>query len=344
MRLTPIGLLAAFVAALLLSWLWRKLASQLSCFDIPNERSSHSQPVPRSGGLAFALVFLVGVWLGVPDNSLMAEWLPVYLPVLLVILSGVIDDFRGLGIAARLGLQSLSVALALSAIPALPTLPLPGLPDLQSAPVMLVLLFIAWLWFINLYNFMDGLDALAASEAIFAALAIALFAGIAGEWQLCMPALLLAVAVAGFLYFNLSPAQLFMGDAGSNFLGFLLMALGLTAVHLGLASLWTLLILFGVFIVDSTVTLLSRMHARELWYHGHRSHAYQRAADRLGSHGKVVMGVSLLNLCWLLPLAWLSTRLEHAGLMLTVVAWAPLLWLVVLCREPVVTANRKPTP
>src|SRR5690606_10611670 len=105
-------------------------------------------------------------------------------------------------------------------------------------------------------------------------------------------------------------------DAGSNFLGFILPALALTGIAAGVMTPWTVLILFAVFIVDSSYTLARRILAGELWYHGHRSHAYQRAADAYAGHGTVVIAVVVLNVCWLLPLAWLSTRVEGAGLAL----------------------------
>lgn len=334
----------AFVLSLATVWSWRRLACRLECLDLPNERSSHVQVVPRSAGIAFAPVFLGAAWLLMADEPTLAAWLPVYIPAVLVLLTGLVDDFRSLGIAIRLLMQCLALLLALAWLPEVPVLQLPG-GVLLSGPLMLVLLFACWLWFINLYNFMDGLDALAGSEAIFACLAIALFAGSGGAWALCQIALLLAACVAGFLLFNLPPATIFMGDAGSNFLGFILPALALTGISAGVMTPWTVLILFGVFIVDSSFTLLRRMLAGELWYHGHRSHAYQRAADAYAGHGTVVLAVSLVNACWLLPLAWLSTRVDGAGLVLLAVAWAPLLWFVAHLAAKASTggpATRKP--
>lgn len=314
--------LASFVAV----WAWRWLARRLDCYDVPNERSSHHQRVPSSGGIAFATVFLLLAWAFAAAEPALAPWLPVYLTAILVLLTGLVDDLRGLGIGIRLFMQILTLALALANLPFLPTGGLAAGHEVAGWGVV-ILLFLFCVWFINLYNFMDGIDALAGSEAVFASLAFALFSGLGGAWELCMLAIGLAACVAGFLAFNLPPASLFMGDAGSNFLGFMLLVLGLQAIAAGAMTIWTFAILFGVFIVDSSFTLLRRMLAGELWYHGHRSHAYQRAAGMLASHGKVVAAVALLNICWLLPLAWLSTRHERAGLLLTLVAWVPLLWL-----------------
>ena len=335
----------AFLASLAAAWSWRRIAVRLACLDVPNERSSHTQLVPRSGGIAFAAVFLGFACVLLPRDPNLSAWLVVLLPAVLVLLTGLVDDFRDLGIWPRLVMQSLTVVLALASLPAMPALALSGNISLEG-PIVLLLLFAFWLWFINLYNFMDGLDALAASEAIFAGLAIAVLAGLGGAWGLCLLALLLAACVAGFLVFNLPPASLFMGDAGSNFLGFILLVLALMGIDAAALTPWSVLILFGVFIVDSSFTLLRRMLGGELWYHGHRSHAYQRAADALASHGKVVAAVALLNLCWLLPLAWLSTRFQYAGFALLLVAWAPLLWLSVRMAPKGRTAeaeNRKPT-
>lgn len=335
-----------FLASLGAVWFWRWFARRLGCLDIPNERSSHQGQVPRSGGVAFACVFLLVAAELMPADATLAGWLSFLLPAALLAITGLADDLRGLGIAPRLVLQALTLVLALYFLPQVPELVLPGGLVLGGTP-FLVLLFVFWLWFINLYNFMDGLDALAASEALFAALALALLAGSGGEWGLCQLALLLALCVGGFLPFNLPRASIFMGDAGSNFLGYVLIALSVAGMVLGVLTVWTVLILFAVFIVDASFTLLRRMLGGELWYHGHRSHAYQRAADLLASHGKVVLATAVINVCWLLPLAWLSVRFEQAGLLLVLVAWAPLLWLSVRLapgRREGAVQTRKSTP
>lgn len=341
-----IAAFGTFLASLGAVWFWRWFARRLGVLDIPNERSSHQVQVPRSGGVAFACVFLLAAAEWMPADAALAGWLSFLLPAALLALTGLVDDLRGLGIVTRLVLQALTLVLALYVLPEVPELVLPGGMAL-GGKLFLVLLFVFWLWFINLYNFMDGLDALAACEAIFGALALALLAVSAGEWGLCRLALLLALCVSGFLPFNLPRASIFMGDAGSNFLGYVLLALCIAGMASGVLNAWTVLILFGVFIVDASFTLLRRMLGGELWYHGHRSHAYQRAADLLASHGKVVLATATINVCWLLPLAWLSVRFAEAGLLLVLVAWAPLLWLSVRLapgRQAGAVQTRKSTP
>lgn len=133
--------------------------------------------------------------------------------------------------------------------------------------------------------------------------------------------LVLAAAVAGFLLLNWPPARIFMGDAGSLFLGFSIFALAAHDVTYGDMSTWTWLILGSVFIVDATATLLRRLVTGQRVTTAHRSHLYQRLSRRWGRHGRVTLVYFLLNVAWILPLAYLAHR---------VATWAPVI-LVVAC-------------
>jgi Fuc2NAc and GlcNAc transferase len=194
-----------------------------------------------------------------------------------------------------------------------------------------VLLFVYGVWQINFYNFMDGIDGLAVSQGLFVSLSLAWFCADAGATSLSVASLGLASALAAFALFNLPPARLFMGDVGSNFLGYAFFLLGLLAVRSGVLDYWTYLILMGGFLVDSTVTLVARMRSGVVWYHGHRTHAYQLIAQYLDSHSKVVMVYVGVNVAWLLPLAALSKQYADQGLWIALLAWSPLAlatWLV----------------
>lgn len=322
---------ACFAASAFACWLWLQLARSRHWFDVPNERSSHTRPTPKGGGLGIAVVLLL-VLLLLRQRGLMEPlllWL--CLPGIGLAIAGLVDDLRELGILPRLLLQGAAVLAAIMTIRTLPPLPLPWGP--VSHPFLLSLVIVpAWVWLINLYNFMDGIDGLAATEGVFVALVLAWFALDAGLYHGSLLLLALAVILAGFLSFNWAPARLFMGDAGSNFLGYMLGAAGLYLAQQNAITLWTLLILLGVFMVDSTLTLLKRMWAGAVWYHGHRSHAYQVMARAFGSHSRVVGWAMLINVGWLLPLSALSVAKPQAGVLLVLLAYSPLLLLVHFCQ------------
>jgi Fuc2NAc and GlcNAc transferase len=179
--------------------------------------------------------------------------------------------------------------------------------------------------FINLYNFMDGLDGLAASEAVFIAVLAAGLSCVSGELVDLFG--LLAMCALGFLYWNRPPARIFMGDTGSYFLGFTIASLALLSVRSGVMPLACWLLLPGVFLVDATLTLIRRMLSGKRWLEAHRSHAYQHAARRLGSHAGVVWSVALLNLVWLTPWIWWIARNPAVALWVVPVALSPLLLL-----------------
>ena len=139
--------------------------------------------------------------------------------------------------------------------------------------------------------------------------------------------LTVAAASAGFLYWNLPPAKIFLGDVGSGFLGVVLGTLSLQAGWLDSRLLWAWLILLGVFVVDATFTLLHRLYRGEKLHQAHRSHAYQRAARRIGRHLPVTLAVGAINLLWLFPIALLVGHDWLSGLTGLFLAYFPLVFV-----------------
>ena len=294
--------------------------------DLPNDRSSHEQPTPRGGGLAIviafslSLVILFAVGL-LPWPLLMA--LSALLPLAVV---GFIDDHGHVSARWRFLLQAMAASWVLYWLGGIETL---RVNDVQLAlgPVAGLLAGLFMVWMLNLFNFMDGIDGIAASETLsvglMAALLLSLGTGI-GLTATAWVALALAAASGGFLAWNWPPARIFMGDVGSGVLGFVLAVLALwSAIHEEL-SLVVWLILAGVFLVDATLTLLIRMLRGERWYEAHRSHAFQHAARRWGSHRTVTLSVLAINVGWLLPMAWLAATHPTWELALLALALLPL--------------------
>jgi Fuc2NAc and GlcNAc transferase len=189
------------------------------------------------------------------------------------------------------------------------------------------MLFLVWMT--NAYNFMDGIDGLAAVQAVTVGAGGALvhsLAVAAPSWQL---PLLAAAASLGFLAWNFPRARIFMGDVGSGFLGLLFALVALQAAMVQSALFWAWLVLLGVFVVDATATLLRRVLAGERIFEAHRTHAYQRAARRLGSHVPVTLAVAVINTVWLLPIACLVALERVQAIAGLGVAYLPLLlaWL-----------------
>jgi Fuc2NAc and GlcNAc transferase len=317
---------AAFVLSLLLTGLLRSYALKMRLLDIPNRRSSHTVPTPRGGGLAVVLVFVAGAaalaWhQDIPPSHLF----PLLLPTLLVAAIGWLDDHYSIPATVRLLVHLLAAGLALVLLPGLPDLPLlQGQVPLAawSYPVVLIGL----VWVVNLNNFMDGIDGIASVEALFVAAgaaAILRLNGGAGSFLVLL--VLLGAAVAGFLVWNWPPAKIFMGDVGSGFLGMAIGLLALVTSARGGINLWTWLILYGFFAVDATCTLVRRFLRREKVFEAHRGHAYQILARRWQSHRKVTGLVLAINICWLFPLAVVSSRCPDWAAPCAALALCPLI-------------------
>lgn len=318
---------AIALLALVLTWVLRRYALARSLLDIPNARSSHNLPTPRGGGVAIVLSFLLALAIIVGER---AQVWPSVLGLggagVIIAVLGFLDDHGH--IAARwrlLGHFSASI-WGLYWLGGLPPFELFGATfDLGWAGHVLTLFYLVWM--LNLYNFMDGIDGIASIEAICVCLGACLIYALSGHEGLIAPPLLLAAAVAGFLFWNFPPARIFMGDAGSGFLGIILALLSLQAAWAEPSLLWSWLILLGVFIVDATTTLLRRLIRGEKVYEAHRSHAYQFASRRFGRHLPVTVTVAAINGFWLLPLALSVGVWGLDGATILVLAYVPLVAL-----------------
>ncbi|HLN50118.1 MAG TPA: glycosyltransferase family 4 protein [Steroidobacteraceae bacterium] len=323
----PIALGAAallLISALLTGWV-RRLALAHKVLDVPNKRSSHRAPTPRGGGMAIVVSLLAAVAvLGavglMPSRLATALWLSGGV----VAVVGFLDDKRHVAATVRLTVHFAAVSLFVWSRGRLPPIDF-GIAVCDMGYAGSVVGILALVWFLNLYNFMDGIDGIASVEAISIAAAAALILVMRGIESPAIPLLLfMAAAVGGFLVWNWPPARIFMGDAGSGFLGFVLGAIAWTTAASGELSVWFWLILFGAFFVDATLTLLRRWRLGEPLAAAHRSHAYQRLSRRLGSHRTVTLGCLAVNVLWLAPLAWLAAARPSWGALLVLVAWAPL--------------------
>lgn len=318
--------------ALVLTDILRRYALARSIIDIPNSRSSHSVPTPRGGGVAIVVSFLFGVLL-----LAMLDLVSWNLSWALLgagggaALIGFLDDHGHIPAGWRLLGHFLSAAWALVCLGGLPSLSFFGFSvNLGWLGCIFAVLYLVWL--LNLYNFMDGIDGIASVEAICVCLGGALLYVLLGYTAAASVLLILTVSVFGFLFWNFPPARIFMGDAGSGFLGIVLGILSLQAAWFAPQLLWSWLILLGVFIVDATFTLLRRLLRGDKVYEAHRSHAYQYASRRFGRHLPVTLAVAAINLLWLLPVSIWVVLGGIDGLVGTLIAYLPLVGLAVRFR------------
>ena len=318
-----------FLVSLLLTWVVRLYALKYRIMDTPNERSSHEVPTPRGGGVAIVISFVLALVTFFFTNRIEQQlFTALFLGGGLIAIIGFIDDCRSLSSRIRFLIHISASLVALYCLQAW-EIELPGLSWGPAWLKMAVLCFFL-VWILNLYNFMDGIDGIAGTETISVAMGMALivyFSSGSMVWVLLL--LCLAGATAGFLVWNWPPAKIFMGDSASGYLGFslgLLLIASMKELHF---SPWPWLIMLAVFLVDATYTLLIRMKSGQKWYAAHRSHAYQIASRKYGSHKKITLTVLLINIFWLFPLACLVIWFPDYSIPVTLLSVVPLLALTI---------------
>lgn len=279
-----IGLAAA--VALAAPFALRPLLHKVGAFDVPNHRSSHSQPTLRGGGIAPLLgVIAGGAWAIASLTGTDAISLAVVVGAAVTMsLVGLAEDLGGLRVAVRAGLQFLVGGVA--------------------AGVLLHLGGASWLWLplaalffaahVNFTNFMDGVNAISGLHGLVAGGAFAVLGLVQELPWLVVAGLVIAVVFSAFLPWNLTPPGMFLGDVGSYLLGSITAVTAIGALTAGVQPIAALAPV-AIYWSDAVFTLARRAARRERVFEAHRSHTYQRLTNTGLSHVAVSTVVALFT-------------------------------------------------
>ena len=302
----------------------RRYAEHRRIMDHPNERSSHSTPTPRGGGLAIVVVVTgTGLWSmreAEPGRVL------VYIVCGLVIAYlGWRDDVHSLSTRVRFAVQGLVAAVSIYGLGYAREVTIPLVGELQLGAFGVVITFLWIVGLTNAYNFMDGIDGIAGGVALAGGLGWMMLATQANIPFAFWVALAIAASSLGFLGHNWSPAKIFMGDVASTFLGYTFAVLPLLSATEGGDALMLGTLLMWTFIMDAGVTFIRRALKRENVFAAHRTHLYQRLVIGGYSHRKVsTLYISLTLLAGALSYAWSDGQSYAPPL---IILGLPLIWI-----------------
>lgn len=263
--------------------------------SLPSERSLHNGRIPRGGGLGVAAAVLFGLIAAPQPFNVIAA-------IFVVWAISAWDDWYGTTPWSRLALHGFAAFLVVSF-------------TAEMSPIAAILAAIVIMWSINLFNFMDGSDGVAAATAVTGGVSLACFALLSeANSVVAISALVVAAAGAGFLFFNLPPARIFMGDGGSTVLGLTLATLSLQGV---IANHWSVaipLLLFVPFWADATYTLARRVLSGHNPLTPHRDHLYQQLVLAGLGHRGVLAWMVGWNLLSVALAVWMRGEKGWAGL------------------------------
>ncbi|MFZ5617372.1 MAG: glycosyltransferase family 4 protein [Pseudomonadota bacterium] len=303
--------------------------------DRPNGRSSHKRQTPRSGGIAIfggflAAMILYAAFFAAGDLS--SRYAPLIGCALAAFAFGAVDDLRPLGARLKLAAQ-IAIAVAFVVIYGpVETVPAPFVGDVALGAAAFPLTVFWIVAFMNAFNFMDGINGIAGACAVFVLSALAVAAG-GGDALWAPPAVFLACAIFGYLPLNFPSGRLFMGDGGSQFVGFMIAALAALAAQEagGLVSPLFTPIAFMPFLFDVSFTLAHRIRRKRNIFEAHKEHLYQLIV-RLGrSHQSVTtlyLTLTVISTTVAILVNTAPARLQFIGAAALIALFTPLAVLI----------------
>ncbi|CAN5370707.1 glycosyltransferase family 4 protein [soil metagenome] len=306
---------AAFATAAIGVHIITRYALRIRLIDVPNDRSSHTTPTPRGGGLALVVITVGGLvassmWL--PQLRTTQSLMAVVCFAVIAVISWM-DDLRSLPNGLRLLVHVSAASVIAISIGSIDTLALPWVGSVSlgwSAPLVTVIWIVG---LTNAYNFMDGIDGIAGIQTIVAGVGLTILGLLISGMAISVVGALLAGSAAGFLVHNWEPARIFMGDVGSAFVGFCIAAAVTAGAQLDDRFALAGALLVAPFIIDTCYTFARRLRNGENLFRAHRSHMYQRLVIAGLGHGTVSMVFGLaaavgagVGVLWL----WRSAHVE----------------------------------
>ncbi|WP_138419883.1 glycosyltransferase family 4 protein [Aquibacillus sediminis] len=256
-----IAMAVAFVLAIVITPFVIKFAIKIGAVDQPNDRKVHKKIMPRMGGLAIYLSFVIGFLIFLPQT--ISAW-PIFVGAFIIILTGFIDDLKEISAKAKLSGQLLAALVTVLGGVQIDFVTLPfnllgGRIEFGFLAIPITILWIVGIT--NAINLIDGLDGLAAGVSSIALLTISGLAITMGEPLIALVGFIMLGSTLGFLVFNFHPAKIFMGDTGSLFLGYMVSVLATMGLFKNVAvfSLVVPIIILAVPIIDTLFAIIRRI-------------------------------------------------------------------------------------
>lgn len=280
---------------------YRRWSLKREFFDVPNERSSHTSPTPRGGGLIIVGVSLTAyIFLSVFVTKNF-QW-SYFVGAILIALISWLDDIYTISFGWRFLIHAISALLVIFNLGFPGEIYLPFFHTINIGVTGAVLTFFWIVWLTNAYNFMDGIDGIAGMQAVTAGIGWFLIGNLLELPVINFYGGVLAVSSFGFLIKNWQPAKIFMGDVGSAFLGYSFAVLPLLAKNdSGLENtnqpiLFTIgILLVWLFVFDTLWTFAGRLLRKEKVWQAHRGHLYQKMVINGLSHQYVTIMYGLMS-------------------------------------------------
>ncbi|KTD56600.1 alpha-N-acetylglucosaminyltransferase [Legionella santicrucis] len=320
------------VFSIALTKLYCIVAQDTLLMDKPNNRSMHSVPTVRGGGLIFIGLTLISLpILSYITQTVFEEQFIFLLCIFFLATVSFLDDLYHLSVKIRFFTQC-GIALLVAIFMRPVQLDLGIMVDYSF--FIIPFIFFAVIWAINHFNFMDGIDGFCAAQAIFLLSAYAVFFGMGDASFYQDFCFILILSLIGFLFFNFPPARLFMGDIGSATLGLITFCIALIAQQKFHISILYWFMLNGLFLFDASVTLIRRILHKENWSLPHRTHAYQRLRQSGVKVSTILLGQLLINVSFLILVLCIQMHIAHFSLIVLQLGFMLLLYSLIEKRLP----------
>ena len=295
------------------------IANRFGFKSVPHKGGVRQDIVITSGGIAFGCAYLIMILIfhyfqGLPENLVIS----LVLGTGIMMIVGFLDDIYSLSSITRLLVQFTFVAFLLWIFDAINF-------SLGYPVIMIPIYFFGLTWLINTFNFIDGADGLVSTNSLIFSLTGGTFCFLNNDIPIALILWMLAAANISFLYFNWSPAKVFMGDSGSLMIGSIYAIMIVNSLSIEINAIWTWLILLSIFYVETTITLIVRLIRRENVFKSHHSlHAYQQIIIRTGKHNRPAIFSIMISMIWTVPMSILSYNFHNYGFYITLITCIPL--------------------
>lgn len=293
-----------------LTYIIKELALKKKIIDVPNQRSSHTTPTPRGGGLAIVITWYIFLLYLRFNHQIDKNLFYALISSILLVIIGLVDDIKNVSPKIRIVFQLLSGILGLYFLGGVKYIDF-GFITIELPYVVNLIVLVLIIGFINVFNFLDGIDGYLGMETIFVFSALSFFSS-------SFIVLSFAFITLGFLIWNWPKAKIFCGDVGSTFIGYTLMIFTIYYQNTLKVSILTPIVLSGLFWIDSLITIYRRWKNNEKLSIPHKKHAYQRLNQSGYSHLKIViigMGINSLIFQFILLCQYLKWFLLPAFIM-----------------------------